>query len=189
MGSRFSFLVAAMAVAIWSLPVTAAQYEKTGSWVFNSTAFAEDGEAMLYACAASTVSAEGTELSLSLEPAADDGVDARMSLTNDAWALDAAPVRVRFDIGTDHWVLPGQSGGKSVAVIWTGDAALLTFLEDLSSSSFAGLTGRNGATVAQFSLNGSRGAIEAMTACVEAQIGQGLGEVLRAGSGGAENPF
>ncbi len=190
MGSRFSFLVAATAVAIWSLPVTAAQYEKTGSWVFNSTAFAEDGETMLYGCVASTESVEGTELVLSLEPAADNGVDARMSLTNETWALGAAPVRVRFDIGADHWVLPGQGAGQTVDVAWTGDAALLTFLEDLASSSFAGLTGRDGATVAQFSLKGSRGAIEAMTACVEAQIGQGLAEVLSGSTGpDGTNPF
>ena len=66
----------------------------------------------------------------------------------------------------------------------------LIFLEDLASSSFAGLIGGDGATVAQFSLMGSRGAIEAMKACVEAQIGQGLAEMLAAGTGtGGANPF
>lgn len=191
MGTRISFLVAATLAAVWSLPVSAAKYEQSGHWVFASKAFAEDGDAMLYDCVASTESAEGTELSLRLAPLPDAGFDASLTLTNAAWALEDGPVRVRLDIGADHWVLPGAGAGQTVSVAWTGDAALITFLEDLASSSFAGLAGRDGASVAQFSLKGSRGAIEAMKSCVEEQIGQGLAEAVAAVAAGADgtSPF
>jgi len=190
MRTRSSFLLAAtLAVAVAS-PVAAAKFEKSGQWVFTSKAFAEDGDRMLYDCVASTQGVEGTELSLRLEPAPDAGFDASLTVTNGAWALTDGPVRVRFDIGADHWVLPGEGAGQQVSVTWTGDPALLTFLEDLASSSFAGLAGRDGTTVAQFSLKGSRGAIEAMKTCAETQIGQGLGEGLGGGAASdGTNPF
>jgi len=187
MATRVSLLTAAI-LAATALPVPAAQFEQSGSWVFNSTAVAADGDRMLSSCTASTVSAEGTELSLIAEPLVETGFDARMVLTNKAWALGDGPLRVRFDIGADHWVLPGQGAGQAVEISWTGDAGFVTFVEDLASSSFAGLTGRDGAAIAQFSLKGSRGAIEAMKTCVEAQIGQPLGEAF-ATAPGAANPF
>lgn len=186
---RISFLVAATVAAAGVLPVTAAQYEKTGNWVFDSKAFAEDGDAILYDCVASTVAVEGTELALKVAPGAEGGFDAGLTLTNDAWALDQGPVRVRFDIGADHWVLPGQGDGKSVDVSWTGDAAFLTFIEDLASSSFAGLSGRDGSAIAQFSLTGSRSAIEAMKACGAEQIGQGLADTFGPAAPDEANPF
>lgn len=189
MGIRFSLLLAASAVAPGTFPAAAAQYEKTGAWVFQSQAVAEDDAGLVYACVAATESADGTELRLQLEPAADGGVDAALALTNAAWALGDVPVRVRLDIGAGHWMLPGQGGADTVEASWSGDAALLVFLEDLASSSFAGVIGRDGAPVAQFSLSGSRGAIEAMKACVEAQVGQGLDAVFATGAPDTANPF
>lgn len=189
MGSRFSLPAALSALALWALPAVAAEYEQSGNWVFNSTAFAADGAATLYACTASTVSAEGTELSLTIEPGVGAGFEARMTLANDDWALGEAPLRVRFDIGADHWVLPGTGAGASVEVDWSGDAGFLTFVEDLASSSFAGLSGRDGAAIAQFSLKGSRGAIEAMKTCAAEQIGQGLEAGFAPAAADGSNPF
>lgn len=188
MGTRVSLLAAVSVAAVGVLPAMAAQYEQSGAWVFNSTAVAADGDTMLYACAASTVSAEGTELTLTIEPDTAGGVEARMTLANSAWSLGEAPLRVRFAIGADRWVLPGTGAGPAVAIDWTGDAGFLDFAEALASSSFAGLNGRDGAQIAQFSLLGSRGAIEAMKACAVEQIGQGLGAVFPVSSDPA-NPF
>lgn len=175
-------LLLVLSLAAFSQPVRGAEYERNGAWVFESRAFAEAGDATLDDCIASTGSADGAALSLRLEPADGDGLAARLSLEHAAWALEPGPVRLRVDIGAARWMLAGQGEGTTVAVDWTGDPALVAFLEDLASSSFAGVVGRGGATVAQFSLKGSRGAIEAMKACVERQIGQGLGETFTAGS-------
>ena len=190
MGSRISLLVAASVVSVWSLPGIAAEYVQTGDWVFHSKAFAEDGDTIWYSCVASTESVEGTELSLRLEPTADDGFAAGMALANDAWALDEAPVRVRLDVGADHWMLPGQGNAGGIELSWGADPYLLVFLEDLASASFAGLIARDGTTVSQFSLRGSRSAIEAMKACAEEQVERGLAEVLNgAAAGDGANPF
>lgn len=189
MGFRFSVLLTTSLIAGGLLPATAAEFEKSGAWVFNSMAVAAVGETMLHACRASTESADGTTLTLSLEPAADGGVAAGMTVANEGWALDDGPVRVGFDIGGRHWVLPGDGDGQTARVAWTGDAALLTFLEGLASASSAGLKGRDGAAISQFSLSGSRSAIEAMRACVEAQIEGGLGAVFEARAADASNPF
>lgn len=189
MRSGFFILAAASLLSGWSVPAQAAQYARSGAWVFQSTAVAADGDTMLFACMATTTSADGTALGLRLVPEPGGGFDARLSLSNDAWALGDAPARVRFEIGADHWVLPGQGAGRRVEVTWTGDAALLTFIEDLASASFAGLTGGDGAPVAQFSLSGSRSAIEAMKTCAEDQIGTGLGAVFEARAADGTNPF
>lgn len=187
---RLSLLAAAVLLVFWSRPVVAAEYERSGDWVFQAQAFAEVGGETLSACSASTKSLDGTELSLRLEPAPDNAFEAGMSLTNESWALGQGQMRVRLDIGADHWVLPAESDGSAVTVDWTGEASLLTFLEDLSSSSFAAVIARDGSTHAQFSLKGSRKAAEAMKTCVEVQIGRGLSQALEAGSpGGAATPF
>ena len=184
-----SLVAAASIAAVGAAPAVAAQYERSGAWVFQSQAFAADDDGLVYACMATTESADGTALSLRLEPAAGGGVTASMALTNSAWALGDEALRVRFDIGADHWFLPGQGAGDTVETALGRDAAVLEFLEDLASSSFAGVTGRGGARVAQFSLKGSRGAIEAAKACVEAQIGRELAVVFAAGATTAANPF
>ncbi len=177
---RISLWVAASLVALWAQPFLAAEYERTGHWVFHSKAFAEAGDETWVSCVATTESVEGTELSLRLDPAADNAFEAVMTIGNDAWTIAPGAARVRLDIGADHWILPAQGNGGAVEVSWTGDAALLPLLEDLASSSFAGLISRDGAAVSQFSLRGSRGAIEAMKACLEAQIGRGIAEALEA---------
>ena len=112
-----------------------------------------------------------------------------MSLTNAGWELGQQQLSVRLDVGSDHWMLAGQGDGNSVGMSWVADAHLLLFLEDLASSSFAVLTARDGSTIAQFSLSGSRKAIEAMKSCVVAQIGRGLAEVAEDEAAGAANPF
>lgn len=189
MGFRFSVLLTASLMMGAALPVTAAEFERSGAWVFNSVAVAAEGETMIYACAASTESADGTTLTLLLEPAVGGAVDAGMTVSNKAWALDDGPLRVGFDIGGRNWMLPGEGAGQTAEVSWTGDAALLTFLEGLASASAAGLTGRDGAAISQFSLSGSRSAIEAMKVCVEEQIDGGLGTVFEARAADASNPF
>ena len=189
MGIRISLLAAVSLAAFGAVPAVAAQYEQSGAWVFNSTAVAADGDTMLFTCTASTVSAEGTELSLTVTPDGAGGVEAGMTLENGAWALGAAPLRVRFVIGAERWVLPGTGAGPAVGIDWTGDAGFLAFAEALASSSFAGLNGRDGAQIAQFSLSGSRGAIEAMKACGAEQIGQGLEAAFAVESAGGANPF
>jgi len=177
--SRIFRLVALSFTLLAGVPAFAAEYHKSGDWVFHSSAFATDGDVTWDACVASTTSMDGTELTLRLEPAA-DGFEAVMGLTNDGWSLGAEAARIRLDIGSGRWMLQGEATGAEARVAWTGDAAILPFLEDFASSSFAVLMARDGATVSQFSLRGSRKAIEAMTSCVEAQIGQGLAEVLAA---------
>jgi hypothetical protein len=187
MDLRISLLAASLLVG-WSGVALGAQYERSGDWVYHSKAFAEDGETTWDACVASTESLDGPEWMLRREPAESGGFHAAMSLGNEDWALGQEAVRVRLDIGADRWVLPGQGEGSDVTVSWTADSALLILLEDFASSSFAVLTGRDGARVAQFSLRGSRKAIEAMKACVEAQIGRGLGDVFEA-EATSTNPF
>lgn len=175
-------LFVALTVAALSQPLCAAEYERSGVWVYQSQAFAEIADGTLNACTASTESADGTALVFRLEPEEGGGFSAGLSFENTAWQGGARPVRVRLDIGAARWVLPAEAEGDAVVVTWTGDAALLPFLEDLASSSFARLVGRNGAAVAQFSLTGSRGAIEAMKSCAETQIGQGLEPAIGAGA-------
>ena len=187
---RISVLAAASLAIGWATPAPAAEFERSGFWEFQSQAFAEEGDETWFVCSASTRSLEETELSMRLEPTADNGFEAAMSLSNETWALGRSLLSVRLDIGADRWMLKGQGSGSTVEVAWSPDSHLLLFLEDLASSSFAVLTARDGSTIAQFSLSGSRKAIEAMKGCVESQIGQGLEAVLDAGpaSDGA-NPF
>lgn len=189
MMSRISRMAAASLLAVWAAPAIAAEFERSGFWEFQSQAFAEDGDNILYACVASTRSLEETELSLRLEPAADSGFDAAMSLSNPAWELGQQQLSIRLDVGSDRWMLIGQGDGNSATTSWIADSHLLLLLEDLASSSFAMLTARDGSTIAQFSLSGSRKAIEAMKSCIEAQIGQGLAEVVEGEAAGAANPF
>ena len=159
--SRISLLATASLLVAWT-PALAAEFERSGYWEYQSQAFAVDGDETWNACIASTRSLDETELTLRLEPTADNGVEAMMGLKNDAWDLGQADVSVRLDIGADRWMLPGQGDGNEVDVAWPADPHLLLFLEDLASSSFAVLTARDGSTIAQFSLSGSRKAIEAM---------------------------
>ncbi len=188
--SRISLMAAASLLAVSAPPALAAEFERSGYWEYQSQAFAANGDETWDACIASTRSLGETELTLRLEPTADNGVEAMMWLKDDAWDLGQKEISVRLDIGADRWVLPGQGDGSEVDVAWTAGAHLLLFLEDLASSSFAVLTARDGSTVAQFSLSGSRKAIEAMKACVEAQIGQGLDDAFASDATvDSANPF
>jgi len=188
--SRILILAAASLVAFGTSPALAAEFERSGYWEYQSKAVAADGDETWYACIASTRSLEETELSLRLDPAADNGFEAGMFLTNEAWDLGQEPLHVRLDIGANRWMLKGQGDGNAVEVSWTGDSYFPLFLEDFASSSFAALTARDGTTIAKFSLSGSRKAIEAMKACVEEQIGQTVAEALKAEpSGDSTNPF
>ncbi len=189
--SRISLLAAASLVAVWTTPATSAEFERSGFWEYQSQAFAVDGDETWNACIASTRSLEETELSLRLDPAPDNAFEAGMSLSNAGWDLGQAQLPVRFDIGADRWMLIGQGDGDTVVIPWVAGSHLLLFLEDLASSSSAALTARDGSTIAQFSLSGSRKAIEAMKSCIESQIGQGLVEAVEDGTSGGDgaNPF
>lgn len=169
-----------------ALPAAAAEYRESGDWVFSSVAVAESGGAMIEACTASTTSADGTELGVTLTPVEPEGFGAEIRLGNEAWDFSGGPVQVRFDIGGTRWMLPGEGTGQKAVLPWAGGGAILSFLEALASSSAAGLVGGDGQALAQFSLRGSRGAIEAVKACVEGQTGQAL-EASVAGDAG--NPF
>ncbi len=172
--SRLQALALALTTA---MPAVAAEYEKSGDWIYYSNAYALEGEVIRSACMVETRSPNGTELVVRLEPAT--GVfSATMKLSNDGWSLGSDSPQLELRAGVGRWALQGEAEGAALDVSWTGDAALPVLLESLAASSAAILVSPDGNQLAQFSLRGSRKAIEAMKSCAEAQIGQGLEDVL-----------
>ena len=181
---------AALAAQIAAGAAPAAEAQKSGDWLFNSSAFAQSGDKLLTACTATTESANGTTLDIRLEPTADGAVGALARFTNEGWKIAPSPDLVRLDIGARRWVLPASGAGTEVSVLLSGGPHLLAFLDEMSSGSDATLIARDGAEAARFSLSGSRAAIDAMTSCIAEQIGGTLAAVYaKEGPANPANPF
>lgn len=181
---------ALIATGLFAGKADAAEAQKSGDWLFNSSAFAETADAVLTACVATTESENGTVFTIRLEPTANKGVEAMALFQNPGWQIDPSPDLVRLDIGARRWIMPASGGGEELGVLLSGGPHLLALLEELSSGSDASLIGRNGASAARFSLSGSRAAIDAMTTCLEEQIGRPLPALFaETGTPNAANPF
>ncbi|PIE08242.1 MAG: hypothetical protein CSA74_03450 [Rhodobacterales bacterium] len=182
---RVSRLMALPFALVAVAPCFAAEYERSGDWVFYSSAYAADGDVTWSACMVETRSPDGTELMLRLELGT-GALSATMSLSNAEWNLgqDSPPFELRA--GAGRWVLQGQAEGHALNVAWASDPAFANLLNTLAAANTAVLTTADGRDVAEFSLRGSSQAIGAMTTCAETQAKQGLAQLLAAAANKAE---
>ena len=124
-------------------------------------------------CVARTRS-DGTEFLLLLASGETGGWRLQIMFRNAGWGIEPKTVRFKTDLRRTTWRHTGDGHGNVVVSRWGeqefGDEPQMReFLEDIASQRTATLTRADDSVIAEFSLKGSRAAVDALKACAEVQ--------------------